>query len=484
MTNLETESEPLPPPTPTATPPQDHRWARSDDRIVLGVASGLGRALAIDPLFIRIAFVVLGLFSGVGVLVYVAAFLLLTDSPTSPPPSTVRRILGLLAAFASMTWLFNGGANLFDSGWVVAIGLLGAAAALWHGRAPADPRPAPPVVDAQTDSGGSSTTAQWEALSVKEPKQPRPPRSPLGLLTIGAATIVGALVWLVNENAGNRGVWAFGWATVVLGIGLVVGAFAGRARWLIIPAIATAMAALVASALSFAGVDLARHRGDHSVFITTDSTVAPIYKTGIGDFDMTIADNAPDVATQVDIGIGDLDVFVPERAHVQIDARVGLGEIDAMGTSRSGYRRVFHSDDNTAGTPTITLTLRVGVGKINVHRGSFFDGPVITVPALPAPPGGAGVQPSQVFGDGTVLYEDGSIRFADGGLIAANGTYRITIIGQNSDGSVQLDNGALVQADGTVVTPGGFVIHRPANPSGSTTLPPQVSPTTTAEVQP
>ena len=63
MTNLETESAPLPPPTPVATPPHDHRWARSDDRIVLGVAAGLGRALAIDPLLIRIAFVVLGLLS-------------------------------------------------------------------------------------------------------------------------------------------------------------------------------------------------------------------------------------------------------------------------------------------------------------------------------------------------------------------------------------------------------------------------------------
>ncbi|HEX3089388.1 MAG TPA: hypothetical protein VHQ23_12085, partial [Ilumatobacteraceae bacterium] len=275
-----------------------------------------------------------------------------------------------------------------------------------------------------------------------------------------------------------------GWATVVLGVGLVVGAFAGRARWLIIPAIATASAALVASALSFAGVDLARHHGDNSVFITTDSTVAPVYRTGIGDFEMTIAENAPDVSTEVDIGIGDLDVFVPESAHVQIDARVGLGEINAIGTSRSGYRRVLHLDDNTAGDPTITLKLRVGVGKINIHRGSFFDGPVITVPALPTPPGIADIQPSQIFGDGTVLYEDGSIGFADGGLIEANGTHQITIVTQNPDGSVQLDNGAIVKSDGTVVSPGGFVIHRPHNPRVSTTLPPQVSPTTTAEVQP
>jgi phage shock protein PspC (stress-responsive transcriptional regulator) len=66
MTHLETEPGALPPPTPE-TPPAERRWARSDDRVILGVAGGLGRALAIDPLVIRIAFVVLALFSGVGI---------------------------------------------------------------------------------------------------------------------------------------------------------------------------------------------------------------------------------------------------------------------------------------------------------------------------------------------------------------------------------------------------------------------------------
>ena len=229
MTNLETESAPLPPPTPVAIPPHDHRWARSDDRIVLGVAAGLGRALAIDPLLIRIAFVVLGLLSGLGILVYIAAFLVLADSPTSPPPSTARRLVGIVAAVGALTWLFNGDANLPDTGWLVAIGLLGAAVALWRGRAPAETRSAP-VAETVTDSRGGSTIEQWESLTATQPKQPRPPRSPLGLLTIGAATVIGALVWLLNQDAGNRGVWAFGWATVVLGIGLVVGAFVGHAR--------------------------------------------------------------------------------------------------------------------------------------------------------------------------------------------------------------------------------------------------------------
>ncbi len=153
--------------------------------------------------------------------------------------------------------MFSGDAHLPDAGWVVAIGLLGAAVALWRGRTPG--RHALRTTGRRGTErfpSGGSTTDQWESLATDQPKRPRPPRSPLGLLTIGAATVVGALVWLFNESAGNRGVWAFGWATVVLGVGLLVGAFVGRARWLIFPAIATAIAALAASALSFAGVGL------------------------------------------------------------------------------------------------------------------------------------------------------------------------------------------------------------------------------------
>ena len=472
--NLETESAPLPPPTPTATPPHDHRWARSDDRIVLGVAAGLGRALAIDPLLIRIAFVVLGLFSGVGVLVYVAALLLLADSPTSPPPSTVRRIVGIVAALVAQTWMFNGDANLPDAGWVVAIGLFGAAVALWRGRRLRDTGTA---VDPQTDSSGGSTTEQWRSLTTERPKRPKEPRSPLGLLTVGAATVIGALVWLANEHARNRGVWAFGWATVVLGIGLLVGAFVGRARWLILPAIATTLAALAASALSFAGVGLGHRTGDDSVYIGADSTVAARYRRGIGDFELIIADYPRDVSAVVEVGVGKLTVIVPDNARVQVDARVGVGLIDAFGTTNNGYRRVLAVDDNTTGSPTIQLKLRVGIGNIEVRHGSFFKGPVIKVPTPPLAPDGPVLR---VFGDGTRLFADGSISFDDGSRIEADGSYQIPIVAQNIDRSVQLENGAVIRADGVVVTPGGFTIEPPGaatNPAPTTAPTAPVVPT-------
>jgi phage shock protein PspC (stress-responsive transcriptional regulator) len=463
MTNLETEPATLPPPTPT-TPPPERRWARSDDRIVLGVAGGLGRALAVDPLLVRIVFVVLGLFSGVGILFYVAALALLADSPTSPPTSTIRRIAGGVVALIAARVLLDGDAQLPDAGWVVALGLLGAAVALWRGRAPEEMRSAPPEIDVQADADGGSTSDGWNTLIAKRRERPRPPRSPLGLLTIGAATVVGALVWLLGGNADDRGALAFGLATIVLGAGLVVGAFAGRARWLVVPALGTAAAAVIAAALGFAGVGLDHRSGDRTEFIQAEETVAPLYRTGIGSFELDFSNDASDASTEIDVGVGDLTVVVPDDAHVQIDARIGLGEINAFGSTRSGYRRALSTDYNTDGARMIKLKLRVGVGSIEVRRGFFESLPIVTAPAfLPDIPA------LQYFGDGTVLFEDNSIDFGDGRRIEADGSYQIPIVEQFPDGAVRLDNGAQIRADGTVLTPGGFVIPRQDTPPLATT---------------
>jgi hypothetical protein len=436
--------------------------------------------LAIDPLVIRIAFVVLALFSGVGIVLYIAALLLLADSPSSPAPSTIRRIAGCVVVLLSARWLFSGDARLPAAGWVVAIGLLGGAIALWRGRAPLDVGSAPPTSNALATAEGGSTTDRWEAWTTRRRDRPRPPRSALGLLTIGAATVVGALVWLVG-NDNNRGAQAFGWATVVLGAGLLVGTFVGRARWLIFPALLTSVAAVGGAALSFAGASIDHRSGGRTEFIGAGSVVLPRYSNGLGDFNLELFDYPSDASTSIDVGVGKLTVDVPDDARVQIDARVGLGSIDAFGSSRSGYRRVLSLDDNKSGTHLIKLRLSVGVGSIEVRRGPFFGGPpklpFVPTTLLPISPAAPDIPVSKYFGDGTVLFEDGSIDFGDGRRIEADGSYQIPIVQQLSDGSVQLDNGAIVRADGTVVTPGGFVIpHQVQSVS--------VAPTTTAILQP
>ena len=297
--------------------------------------------------------------------------------------------------------------------------------------------------------------------------------------------MVGALVWLVGSD-NSRGSQAFGWATVVLGAGLLVGTFAGRARWLIVPAVATSVAAVGAAALSFAGASIDHRSGSRTEFIGAESVVLPRYSAGLGDFDLVLSDYPSDLSTAVDVGVGKLTVEVPEDARVQIDARVGVGSIDAFGSSRSGYRRLLSLDDNKNGAHVMKLKLSVGVGSIEVRRGPFFGGPprLVVVPTVVSPITPAitpDIPVSKYFGDGTVLFEDGSIDFGDGRRIEANGSYQIPIVEQRSDGSVQLDNGAVVRADGTVVSPGGFVIPRVVSVAPTTTVfsqPPGVTTTT------
>lgn len=62
--------------------PIPKRLYRSRDvRMIAGVAGGLAAYLAIDPTIIRLAFVILALSSGVGILIYVAMLIIVPEEP-------------------------------------------------------------------------------------------------------------------------------------------------------------------------------------------------------------------------------------------------------------------------------------------------------------------------------------------------------------------------------------------------------------------
>src|SRR3954453_9880003 len=67
--------------TDHATNPIDiRRLERSrDERIVAGVSAGLGRYFDLHPMFFRVGFVVLTLLGGSGILIYLAAVLVIPD---------------------------------------------------------------------------------------------------------------------------------------------------------------------------------------------------------------------------------------------------------------------------------------------------------------------------------------------------------------------------------------------------------------------
>lgn len=51
-----------------------------DDRVIGGVCGGLGRYLGIDPVLLRIAFVVLAIAGGGGILIYVVAWIVIPEA--------------------------------------------------------------------------------------------------------------------------------------------------------------------------------------------------------------------------------------------------------------------------------------------------------------------------------------------------------------------------------------------------------------------
>ncbi len=362
---------------------------------------------------------------------------------------------------ASRGGLFGGSASLPGAGWVVALGLAGIAMALWRGGGYVDATPAP-LAEASADSpppGESTVNAAGDAWA--QPRKPRPLRSALGLLTVGAAAMATAITWMANSGSVNRGTVTLSVATIVLGAGLLIGAFFGRARWLVVPAALVATAAIAASAIAFAGVEVTLSSVQWTVVLNPGDRVEPRYATGRGSFEFWLTEYPNDVTTYVEVGVGDLIVYVPDDARVQIDARVGAGRIKALQSTIDGYRRTLRTDSGS-GTQVIKLTLRVGIGKIEVVRASTAG----IAPTRPSAPGvGDGLSsrgdPVKSFDDGTVVFADGSIQFSDGQIIEANRATLIPISKQNDDGSLELANGAIIRADGTVVTPGGFLVAKP-----------------------
>ncbi|ETK33247.1 PspC domain-containing protein [Microbispora sp. ATCC PTA-5024] len=79
-----TEAPPTPAPDPAAPQPERILARSGTGRMLTGVCAGLGRYTGMDPVLFRVGFAVLVLASGIGFLLYVAAFLLMRQPGGGP----------------------------------------------------------------------------------------------------------------------------------------------------------------------------------------------------------------------------------------------------------------------------------------------------------------------------------------------------------------------------------------------------------------
>ncbi|EID53780.1 PspC domain-containing protein [Saccharomonospora xinjiangensis] len=388
-------------------------------RKLAGVAAGVGNRYGIDPVVVRVVFVVLTGFGGIGLALYLLGWLVLAEE--GDEVSGIEGLLGrgrssmpkglalALCVVLVPTWILSFSWSWFDGGTFLGLALAVAGMYLLHRSrghlrrpVPTGPAMASPTGMTTTMSGTdagvwgqpvSEAPPTWDPLGADptgwrlaeettpapapRPEPPAPPRrrSKVGFAATGVALAVGG----VGAALAAEGVPWFtpahvvGLVLAVLGTGMVVGSFLGGGRGLVWLAVPLSLTGLALGAVPIE--DVGGGFGDLSATPATAEGVLPVYERTAGDvrLDLTRLTGAENVSTTVRNGAGNVAVLVPPDADVWYTCEAGVGNIECLGQQYTGVNppeiegKDFGPDG--AGGPKITLTAQAGVGNVEVRRG-------------------------------------------------------------------------------------------------------------------
>ena len=341
-----------------------------------GVSAGLGRYFDVNPLVYRIAFGALAFVGGTGILLYLAAWLVIPgeDRDESGAVEFLRDHrerpwlllgLGVLAVVAMLTLsevdFWSGPGNL----WLAAT-LVGGAL-VWAyliDRVERQPK------TAAVPPGGTEETAV-----VTAPPPPRRERRKSFFPPVAGALLVAAgffgLLSVLDVYDVDVSVLLAA-SVAVVGAGVVAGFQLGRrVGGLIVLGLVLLAAFGVAAATP---VTFSSGIGDRNERPLTVNSIEEEYELGIGDFTLDLAGvDLPTGTTRVEakVGIGELVVIAPEDATLVVDAHTGLGRVDALGREDdgAGAHESAVSPGATADAPVLELEADDASGNLEVRRG-------------------------------------------------------------------------------------------------------------------
>ncbi|PWU45580.1 hypothetical protein DLJ46_21090, partial [Micromonospora globispora] len=213
------------------------------------------------------------------------------------------------------------------------------------------------------------------APPVRAPKRPKE-RSALGAVTFSliflALGVVAVLDLLDVFSVGAAGYFAAALATI--GLGLLVGTWFGRARWLIALGLVTAAALGVATVAE--SYDRVRGVDGNVTWAPTDyRDLATRYENNFGDavLDLRGIDfDKKDTQITVAINLGKATVVVPPNVDVTTVADVNAGDATIFGQHSGGLDgRLRESTDvgpDGPGGGTLRLYIHVNAGNLEVTR--------------------------------------------------------------------------------------------------------------------
>ena len=327
-----------------APPPEGPRLVRSRrDRWIAGVCGGLAEHFGIDPIIVRVAAIALVFAGGAGLLLYLAGVLLVPDADPSqgvPPPVSGRAramtILGAVALAGALLVLVSGGLFLGAVAAPIAVVALIALLVWW-------------MTSGESPSGAPRDVARRIALG-------------LGVLLV-CALLAAAAFWAGVAGGGE----VVAGIVVAAGLALVAGAFFGGARWLILPALAVA---LPVTLLAAAGVEGDSSVGERTYAPRAADQLRDRYELGMGRLvvDLRQADLPPgDHHVDLEVGVGEAELLVPEDVCVATEGRVGAGAFEVFDRETGGIDvdvddRPRAADD----APRVVVRADVGIGAFRV----------------------------------------------------------------------------------------------------------------------
>jgi phage shock protein PspC (stress-responsive transcriptional regulator) len=390
---------------------------RTDDRKLAGVAAAIARRYAIDPVLVRVAFVVATICSGgAGVLLYLLGWLLLpaqgdqssgAESVIGRGRSSMSAVLTivLVLLLIPVTAAVLGGHGSGIIGLAVGLGALlllhrsrgalgeipgsppAAAPSSGHPPETAQAIPATPSAPgATTDDPERPAPPAWDPLGaapfawdLPEPSAPPAATTPRGWagskitpITLGLALLAGGIALALGPGLSAAQIAAI--LLGVVGLGLVIGSFLHGGRGLVPIAVPLALLTWILSAAPTSDFQV----GTRHWSPTTTAELQRQYSVTLGNGDLDLSHlqltNGQTVKTNVAVGVGETHVVIPPNVDAQVSCRTQVGDVDCLGRTDSGGSpsRVSLTDTGADGPGGGTLILDVhsGVGQIHVDRTS------------------------------------------------------------------------------------------------------------------
>jgi phage shock protein PspC (stress-responsive transcriptional regulator) len=354
---------------------------RGDDRVLGGVASGLADYFNVDPLLVRIGFVGLMVFNGLGLGLYLLAWLLVpTDTDNQ---SVVQRIIGRIGGAGALVLglgavaliiLFNIPSrvveidNEVDGGGLefAIIALIAIAIGVILFRRPESNAAVatPAATDSATVDAGP-VAAPPPPVVVRRPA--RPP-SPLGWYVFGAILIgIGllAMATVVTDTSVDL-VRYFGLALTIIGVGLLIGTWYGHARLMILLGFLILPFAIAASLIH---VPFEGGFGSVEVRPASADDLDAEYRLAGGQIYLDLSrieDGGEPIEIDASVAMGDLLVVLPADAGAELNTEVGAGTLLILGDADEGTNLERHDVVEGDG-PQFVLDLGTGLGIVRVE---------------------------------------------------------------------------------------------------------------------